>query len=668
MMKYILNFLFMITLLIFTGCSGETNHPNVVLLTLDTLRADAMGCYGNETIKTPHLDRLADEGVLFLDTICQIPATLTSHTAIMTGRNPKTTGVRFRTAHVPDFEETLAERFKGEGYYTAAFISSFVLAPSFGLGQGFDRYEMGSMTAKGDKVQSERRAQETIDQAIEYLNEGNKKPFFLWVHLYDPHSPYDAPEPYRTMYDPNYQGDMDGSVKTVTQMKATTGQGLDKDDLEHMEALYYGEVTYMDHHIGRLINKLTNMEILDNTIIIAMADHGENLGEDGRFFHGDDLYQPSIRIPFIMRYPSQLPQGLKISEMVQSIDVYPTLSELTDLPPIAGVEGNSLLPLIKEELFKSNPGYLETEADVVVDANKLYGLRTKTHKFINHSAHLRPNTPLGLFTEIPLNGPAIVMMRIKGNAPIRLMAHVRYRTRELYNSRDFQALSKLNTTVVHAVTVGTDPLHQKAMDQNTFFSTPEGWNLQMTPDIHHLARQYGESRGWPTDWMVIEGVGVDAAIPHHQQSAELIVDQFELYAPTLKFPDSPKYRTPFWVIEDFENQSAKGLADSGEGPVHSIESEWVYESVFAGNRQQKVTITFQGEVNPDQLDELFLLADDPTEQHNLLKEDKTEAAKEITQQCRLLLDTWRAGKGMPMEAQMLSPAQREALEALGYTN
>ncbi len=176
-------------MVLISGCSKNKDRPNILLFTLDTLRSDAVGCYGNAQIKTPNLDKLAHEGVIFQDAMCQIPATLTSHTAIMTGRNPKTTGVRFRTGHVPAFEETLAERFKSCGYQTAAFISSSVLAPEYGLNQGFDQYEMGRLAKQEEKSSFERKAQETIDQAISYITKNkNNKPFFIWVHLYDPHS------------------------------------------------------------------------------------------------------------------------------------------------------------------------------------------------------------------------------------------------------------------------------------------------------------------------------------------------------------------------------------------------------------------------------------------------------------------------------------------------
>jgi|GEM_PF-1878879 len=658
------------------GCTPRPEKPNVILLTLDTLRADALGCYGNPVVQTPHLDRIAREGVLFEDAICQIPATLTSHTAILTGRNPKTTGVRFRTALVPSEEETLPERFQTYGYDTAAFISSSVLDPAFGLNQGFGLYDMGSIGKGETPVTNERRAEETISSAIDYLNKKEKRPFFIWIHLYDPHTPYEAPPPYTTMYDPDYTGPLRGSVAEITFLNATRGAHLSERDLQHLQALYHGEVTYMDHQIGRLLEALEKKDLLGRTILVALADHGEALGEKGRFFHGDDLYQPAIHIPFLMRYPPAFPPGQRVAEMVQSIDLFPTLTELCGIPLIAGIEGKSLLPLISSPKknpggYDKHPGFLETEADVVAASNKLYGLRSDEYKFIYHSARRRPETPLGLFTEIPLKGPAIVLARVKGDPSVRLMAHIRYRTPELYTSRDLQALSRLNTTAVYAETFGTDPLHNQAKRQSSFLPTPEGWRLQATPDLYHTARTYGLARGWPTEWMVLEGVGVDASLPAQQKTGTFVIDQVELYSPSLRYPPSPRFRNPFWVIEDFEDLSSTGLVDAGAGPAHRIDIQWRSEGVFGGQRQPQITITFLEDQDPLFLNELYQPVKDPREERNLLPETLESSPNQVwletARRHQEILDGWIAKESGLQEIQELSPAQRQALEALGYT-
>ncbi len=654
-----------------TSCSKQKSKPNVLLLTLDTLRADALGCYGNPTIKTPNLDRLASEGVLFEDAICQIPATLTSHTAILTGLYPKTTGVRFRTNKLVSSEKTLTEIFADNNYKTAAFISSYVLEPAFGLAQGFDRYDLGSMIRNGKKVLPERRAEETISDSIDYLESNKDNSFFLWVHLYDPHTPYDPPSPFSTMYDSEYQGSIRGTVAEITKFTATHGSDLNQRDLKHLRSLYDGEVSYMDHHIGRIIQKLNELEIMDNSIIAAIADHGESLGEHGRFFHGEDLYQPAIKIPFMIRYPFKIKEGIRVPELVQSIDLFPTLLELADIDANVTIDGNSLLPLISSEdtTSKVRPGFMETEADMVCESNKTCGIRTEEYKFIHQSASRRPETPLGIYTEIPLKGPSIVMLRIKGDASIRLMAHVRYRTQELYTSRDPKALSQLNSTVVKAETFGTDPMHNQTKKQTSFLSTPPRWRLQISPDLYRLARNYGKTRGWPTQWMVIEGVGVDAALPYNQTHGTFVIDQIELYSPALQFPNSPKFRDPFWIIEDFEGE--RGLTDANEGPPHTTKMTWKHEKIFRGNKQQQVEITFTNQKPPASYDELFHIHDDPEEKQNLLIQNNELTSDnkilKTAENCKILVENWKSSSFGTQNILELDSAQREALESLGYT-
>jgi hypothetical protein len=329
---------------------------------------------------------------------------------------------------------------------------------------------------------------------------------------------------------------------------------------------------------------------------------------------------------------------------------------------VSRIEGSSLLSLInpeEQDTYQPHPGYLETEVDVLCDANKLYGLRTDTAKFIYNQAHRREETPIGLSTRIPLKGPSVVLLRIQGDPSIRLMTHIRYRTEETYTSNDPQHLAHLNTTVVHGVSWGTDPLHREIEEQTSFLKTPEGWRLQATPDIYSIAYRYGKSNGWPTDWMVLEGVGVDASIPAKQQEAQFHVDQIELYAPGLRYPDSPRFRKPFWVIEDFEDIVKPGLVDSNQGPLHSISSTWRTEKLFMGKRQQHIHITFSSTTSVK--DELYLIANDALEENNLVLDNE-----ELAQNCTALLDAWIEKTGDHPNALYISPANQEALEALGY--
>src|SRR5215471_8451922 len=211
-------------------------HPNVILITIDTLRADHVGCYGAKNVKTPTLDSLAADGVLFERAISQVPLTWPSHAVVLTGTYPFQNGVQDFTGEPlsPQFR-SVAQAFKSAGYRTGAVVSAFVLDRSWGLGRGFDFYDDAFSAETFQKKEIglvDRRAGESVDHAIAWLKKSPQRPFFFWLHLYDPHSPYDPPEPYRT---------------------------------EYRDHLYDGEIAYADHELGRLITWLKSAELYDRT-------------------------------------------------------------------------------------------------------------------------------------------------------------------------------------------------------------------------------------------------------------------------------------------------------------------------------------------------------------------------------------------------------------------
>ena len=256
----------------------------------------------------------------------------------------------------------------------------------------------------------------------------------------------------------------------------------------------------MDHQIGRFITALEQESLMDETILALIADHGENLGEKQHFFHGDTLYETEVHIPFMIRYPKRIPAPREVSQLVESIDLFPTLLQLSGAAAVPSyIDGVSLLPVITSSMTDPiKPGYMETEADASVQGNKLFGIRSEEYKFIFNNLHRRTDVPMGLFTEIPLKGPSVIAMRIKGDDAVRLMVHVRYRTR----SRQPGCALRLPSTVIHA---GFRLRPHSSGDESakSFLHTPEGWQLQVTPEPTGW-QDYGESQGLPTDWMVIE--------------------------------------------------------------------------------------------------------------------------------------------------------------------
>ncbi len=293
---------------------------SVVLITIDTLRADRLGCYGYADIETPHLDRLATEGILFENALTTVPFTLPAHSSIMTGVYPPVHGVRENVGYALDERlPTLAEDLSAAGRRTGGFISAFVLDGRWGIDRGFDRYydefkvqDMGMLNM--GSVQ--RSGTETIEQAEAWLDEAAGSPFFLWLHLFEPHDPYEAPEPFAARYP---------------------------------KRPYDAEVAYADSLVGRLREMLEGRNLLDRTLLVVTGDHGEGLGDHGEYFHGFFVYDSTVRVPLIVRLPEGRLGGRRVDAAVSHVDLRPTILDALGLssPPVDSRQGGrSLLPLV----------------------------------------------------------------------------------------------------------------------------------------------------------------------------------------------------------------------------------------------------------------------------------------------------------------------------------
>ena len=342
--------------------SKEKNTPplNVVIITVDTLRADHVGCYGYRPIKTPQMDALAGEGVLCEQAFTPVPTTLPAHTSLFTGTYPITHGVKNNGVFaLDDSAVTLAEQLKAQGYDTAAFVSSFVLDSRFGLDQGFTLYNDDLVTGVQTPalLQKERRAETVTKAAIQWLNTTKKNtPFFLWIHYYDPHDKYDPPPPFADAY---------------------------------AHCPYDGEIAYTDSWIGILINKLKEMEMYEKTLTVLVADHGEGLGEHQEDTHGIFLYDYSLHVPLIFRYPKQLPKNHRIHSLVRLIDIAPTILGLLEQKIPDHIQGVNLLPLLKGEKKELQLTlYCETEYPrFTYGWSPLEGIRTDGWKYIKAPEH-----------------------------------------------------------------------------------------------------------------------------------------------------------------------------------------------------------------------------------------------------------------------------------------
>lgn len=288
---------------------------NVILITVDTLRADKVGCYGNANVATPTMDAFAARGIRYENCISQTPLTLPSHTTIMTGTLPIFHGVRDNGGFVVPAElETMAEVFKAKGYDTAAFVAAYVLDSKWGLNQGFDTYFDKFDLSRFEKIslaEVQRPANEVIDEALGWLEKKKNGKFFAWIHLYDPHTPYAPPEPFRSEYPHNP---------------------------------YLGEIAYTDTQLARLWDFLDRNGLRDNLLLVFAADHGESLGEHQETTHGFFVYQAALHVPLIIATPFPELQGRTSSETVGLVDIMPTVCDMAGIPVPAEVQGKSLVP------------------------------------------------------------------------------------------------------------------------------------------------------------------------------------------------------------------------------------------------------------------------------------------------------------------------------------
>jgi arylsulfatase A-like enzyme/Flp pilus assembly protein TadD len=310
-----------------TPTNSIVQKPNVLLITIDTLRPDHLGAYGYTKIQTPVLDRIAQNGILFRDAVCQTPLTLVSHSSIFTGLNPNVHGVRDNAYFTLSANhKTLAEYLKENGYTTAAFIGSAILDRRHGLGQGFDWYSHYQPTIIVGN-ESQRRAEEVVSEALDWLRKSNSQsPIFLWLHLYDPHSPYNSPEPFRSQY---------------------------------ANAPYDGEIAYTDHVLGVLFAQLEQQGFMGNAVTVIMGDHGESLGEHKEFDHGYYIYDATVKIPLIISWPGHLKARI-VTQQVREIDVLPTIAELVGFQANGAVQGKSLTRLMNGQQTVIQPAYVES--------------------------------------------------------------------------------------------------------------------------------------------------------------------------------------------------------------------------------------------------------------------------------------------------------------------
>jgi arylsulfatase A-like enzyme/Flp pilus assembly protein TadD len=351
----------------------ESQRPErVVLITIDTLRADYVGSYGSKLARTPTLDRLAAGGVRFETAISPTPITMPSHASIMTGLDPTLHGVHSNAKfRLDDGIPTIAEQFQANGFETAAFISSVVLDRRYGLARGFDTYDdrMGFRrnieAATGGYA--ERTADEVVDATLQWLESAPNR-FFLWVHFYDPHGSYDPPRGFRPKQSaPTDSPEEIGTLEYAKQV---------------FPPLYAGEIYFADTELGRLLRVMDRKFSADRTLLVVTSDHGESLGEHDELTHTLTLYDATQKVPLLIKGPT-VPRGRVVNSQVRLVDVAPTVLSLSGLPPIERTTGQDLRPWIMGVREDGLDAYVETlETQLAYGWSPVLGLRTGEYKYL----------------------------------------------------------------------------------------------------------------------------------------------------------------------------------------------------------------------------------------------------------------------------------------------
>lgn len=326
-------------------CTPGYSVKHVIFISLDTTRPDHLGCYGNSWINTPSLDQLAEESLLFSNYMTVVPTTLPSHTSLFTGTFPHTHGTSQNGFIVNNKNIMLTEILKSAGFHTAGFIGSFALDSRFYFSQGFDYYDESyeKFVGTARRTQNERSAQSVTDATMRYLEQkAVPSKLFLFVHYFDPHKPFEPPPPYNTLYHLEETGKTSNSTLAHYSCKST----LSKTDWELSKeaALHYaGEISYMDHHIGRLITYLKEKGILDDALLVVTSDHGENFWEHMPYFHhGTATYQTTMHGVCLIRLPNGKQGGSRMEQLISSIDITPTVLHYLNLPVPDGIDGRIL--------------------------------------------------------------------------------------------------------------------------------------------------------------------------------------------------------------------------------------------------------------------------------------------------------------------------------------
>jgi arylsulfatase A-like enzyme len=367
--------------------SKVETQPNIVFIVVDALRADHVSSYGYHRQTTPNVDALvADKGTLFTDMTAASSWTNPSNGAMLTSHTPSSIDTVWSDMdrRIPEEEMMLAEYLKDAGYHTAGFVSNWWVQAQFGYAQGFDTYSktVGSELTRASTLNN--LATEWLDENLADVN-NNDKLLFLFLYYMDPHTWYDPPSPYDTKYDSSYTG-------TLTAEVYGHGRDVVQRDIEHLIALYDGEISYWDFHLGKMFKYLEDNGVLDNSIVVITSDHGQMFGEHGKWIHRNSLYEEVVRVPLLFSYPGTITAGQVLTTPVHMMDITPTLLDMVGLAVPSHMDGQSLLPLMQgvataegRSIFSEMAGETDPNSDAywIAPRSNLYSVKREGWKLIH---------------------------------------------------------------------------------------------------------------------------------------------------------------------------------------------------------------------------------------------------------------------------------------------
>jgi arylsulfatase len=374
------------------GLGRRPTFPNVLWITMDSMRADHLGCTGHGTARTPTIDALAREGALFTQNISQSTYTRISVPSMITGKYPYFVGIRMMVPDLDSSQVTLAEALRAKGYFTYAIAEPW--RPGFF--QGLERLDKNDTST----IQKTQWCLEALDQL-------DDRPFFIWLYYWDPHAPYAPPVEFMRAYHPGYTWEDDKSYSkarvdaadedlrdptghyagtTVLLLRLNQDQiTLTQAERNHLTNLYDAEIALVDSKIKEVLDRLKELDLWDNTMVVLNADHGEAFGEHGRYYHGYTIYEEEVRVPLIVKAPQPMAEGKVIGGPVRNLDIMPTILDYCGIPAPADIQGQSLRPFMETDLFPNLPACIETHR--IQTQNHLMGYRDGRYKLIYNLSH-----------------------------------------------------------------------------------------------------------------------------------------------------------------------------------------------------------------------------------------------------------------------------------------